>query len=962
MKSTIYHILVAVLGLQLMGCGYFSDDPPQNQVFDIKDMRSQCDLDTEEFNRIFSEDVSLQIKCLEENFNQFVRYVRRDRADQVNEAELTTFVNRFFSLNRDHFLRGLRFLFEINMLLLNDRNESISTENIRPLFQIILNTNKKAVLLTKVLEKTNEKTYLKHKEELLRLFSELTNSILEIANSGNGQQLSSSKINIKEFIKGLNEKFPELEVDEETADSFLFLKKLFLGGNKFEINNAEVKQLLSKSPQIFEIALDLFYLTEETYKATFGEEQNIYTHYQTLIQKMRGLLYPLNDHTMLFKVDDFLIALNSIGLLKKSGDILDSLRTTSNLKILAESFKVNVLGTNPQIFTFKDLKASFSFLEVSTLSIPHYLTIKEKFELLSKASIPEKNQLIQELERELKTLSDKIIHLIAKNTDIPEQQDLLTFVQDINRLTDEEYSLPAEIIDGLFSLKTLFMGGHKNILTKDQLIDFIKKLPKMSSHMLNVAYIKDEELHTGTQKSEFFIKRLGSILSFIHKPSIDEVVFTRDELIHLADYFSKGKEFNIHSYLPSIDAIKVKVLKGTKHQYTTNQIAQFLQIILGGFETSYYFDLSYRNLSWLLKRRSPITYVPSVSLEEFSIFSKQREKELRKIFVHQVKTFRYFRGSNGVAYYGHLIKRNQKGFTEAALVNYIFTILQNSYGKLNERGELVADYKILEGMLLDFNAVLQELGLWTYNFKNFVRNVLLLSDLFQSTSNGTMQLELDETSEFGVLVLQTMTLSNEMLDGLKEIEDSGRAQRESINCKYTLDENNSPAFPIPCHRHFFFKVFFEELNHKKDFPMFYQFYKESTEEELKSFLSDIEGFARDFNDPKVPMAKRDYGLVIGALLNIESTFIRFDQNNDNSLDNEELDQAFEIYRDAIIAVAELDETQHKYAKSIFLYMVKYQQIPTKWQVVNFHYNPFADTEVSAKRIHIGTLLYYLVKK
>lgn len=98
------------------------------------------------------------------------------------------------------------------------------------------------------------------------------------------------------------------------------------------------------------------------------------------------------------------------------------------------------------------------------------------------------------------------------------------------------------------------------------------------------------------------------------------------------------------------------------------------------------------------------------------------------------------------------------------------------------------------------------------------------------------------------------------------------------------------------------------------------------------------------------------------MINIESTFIRFDADNDNLLDTVELEKAFEVYRDAVIKVAKLSEGKEKYAKSIFFYMVKYKKIPSTFQLLNFHYGPWSNHEVKAKRENIGALLYYLVNQ
>ncbi len=145
-----------------------------------------------------------------------------------------------------------------------------------------------------------------------------------------------------------------------------------------------------------------------------------------------------------------------------------------------------------------------------------------------------------------------------------------------------------------------------------------------------------------------------------------------------------------------------------------------------------------------------------------------------------------------------------------------------------------------------------------------------------------------------------------------------------------------------------------------------QKYLQSTPEaEIQRFLIGVEGFARDIPDPKIPMNKRDLTLLLGAMINIETTFLRFDRNNDNIIDNSELDSAFEVYEEAIFSIARLKPDQRKYTKSIFLYMVKNMEIPKtgSWlDSVKFMYFHMWESRktIHAKRLNIGTLLFYLV--
>ena len=136
--------------------------------------------------------------------------------------------------------------------------------------------------------------------------------------------------------------------------------------------------------------------------------------------------------------------------------------------------------------------------------------------------------------------------------------------------------------------------------------------------------------------------------------------------------------------------------------------------------------------------------------------------------------------------------------------------------------------------------------------------------------------------------------------------------------------------------------------------------------EVMEFLTSTEKFARDYPDDSIPMGKRDFALLIGSLLSIESVYLRYDQNRNNIIDQDELNNAFLLFKPALIELSspKLDGDNQKYAKSAFMYLVKYQEIPGTFDLAVFHYNFFRDlfgSDITAQRINIGVILYYLTK-
>lgn len=65
-------------------------------VFDLSDLNSSCQLNTQRLQKILEEDVNKDIACLESNLDQFVKFVRRENPKYISRIELERFVTKFF--------------------------------------------------------------------------------------------------------------------------------------------------------------------------------------------------------------------------------------------------------------------------------------------------------------------------------------------------------------------------------------------------------------------------------------------------------------------------------------------------------------------------------------------------------------------------------------------------------------------------------------------------------------------------------------------------------------------------------------------------------------------------------------------------------------------------------------------------------------------------------------------------
>jgi hypothetical protein len=169
-------------------------------------------------------------------------------------------------------------------------------------------------------------------------------------------------------------------------------------------------------------------------------------------------------------------------------------------------------------------------------------------------------------------------------------------------------------------------------------------------------------------------------------------------------------------------------------------------------------------------------------------------------------------------------------------------------------------------------------------------------------------------------------------------------------------------YKASCYRNFFFPIIFEKYG--KYFKKFSDYILTLKPEEISSYILSVENFARDAVYDKegneLPIKERDLILVFGAMLNIESTFLTYDKDNNNNLNYNELMNAFKTYEQSILFIAKAKTCieVEKFVKPIYLYLVKYEEMPAGLKFLAF-YIFGKEKSIIAYRKNIGKILYYL---
>ena len=569
-------------------------------------------------------------------------------------------------------------------------------------------------------------------------------------------------------------------------------------------------------------------------------------------------------------------------------------------------------------------------------------------------------ELRDQFKNSVSRFSDFTVQIIEKSPGMQQKLNIKKFLMDIGRkLGDKEIN--PEIIDSLIFLKQILVSGDKEVITSGELSRLVAKLPQVLTLAFDLYFAKDSNFATDAELSRFYLINTRSLYTIVDFNQKDFKLFTIDDLLRIAQDFIKDSD--LKTFKPTVAALKSRLIGGDKNSFSLVDFKNILDLGQDYIERSYFNAITYNIYHGALEKNEPITYLQELDLpNQYDVFSARRITELHSDFQDIAINTRYFRtNTNGVPYYGLTYSRNKFGFLEAAQIKWLSSKLLFAYGHKNSKDVQQVSLLEFQTFLNDLKPVLIKFKLWTSS-STFAQNSVLLGDLFQDKSNGDLEINNYEATDYVLMLLSAAAMTDRFAEDMTSHCDSG------IN-------KNDPLFEVGCFNEHFFDLL--KTRFKESLPRLMNYINPNNtpKKELDEYLKGVEGFARDNPNPNLPINKRDSILILGALLNIETTLIRFDKNRNNILDLNELKEAFKVYKSATISLAKLEPHEEKYALSIFLYMVSKMEIPQtgSWMksAMFFAYHQCVSSsicrktfmnKIEAKRLNIGKLLFYLVNQ
>lgn len=782
-------------------------------------------------------------------------------------------------------------------------------------------------LLTEDIKLIPPSEVLERRGAFEQLFKQLTN---EIASRQSEIIELPEVFDLISFAKTVDAELDELNIGSELLDIIGALKVHFVGGESAVFKRSEWLAFQQDFSNYATLYYNLYYLLPVVDATSSSIPELLADVVQSLEEIPRN---PRQSGTFLTRAQ--------VHTLMK--EVIPDTNQRTRYQNLIDSFTTNILRSSPLEITVSDYKKVLSYGKAIVEGIDFYpfhqeqieafKTRPEDYQNIKTAYLARFNQLMLEVEK-LASIPGLI------ENDIYYQDFLFDMA-----IVFDEFELDQELVDDFSPLKTIMLGGRPDTLSQAQALNLVKRLTNLVPWVLDFVYGPEEV------KDELFYVRFMKVfeLQIFDTTSLDQIV-SMDQLLKVASRFI---DLPVVKFKSTLGLLKQKVVGGSQEEFTGQDIGRILNLVSEFFDLGAFNEITYSMMSSRLDNtRTPITLIPAVSSPQYNELNQSKLNTYRELFADVVKKHRYFRNpTDQMQNWSHDIVRNKSGLKELAALKWAISHLVRAWGgpTANAFQGFALSLDQLEQLLVDAKPILEEFGLWTAHFDTFARNTMLLGDLFQNRSNGDQRLDTDELTEYGLMVLSAIELNTRFMTELTKV------------CPAL--SGTSPddwSFHTPCYRPHFFRIIMQEFGFSRYLPMLDRYTRTNPASEVATFLRNVEGFARDVDDEAVPMVRRDFILLIGALINIETTFLRFDSNRDNIVSPNELKEAFKIYEKAIILIAELDEGNEKFAESIFLYMIKNNAIPTRNQLIYFHYSPLVDRDISALRINIGSLLYNLV--
>lgn len=516
----------------------------------------------------------------------------------------------------------------------------------------------------------------------------------------------------------------------------------------------------------------------------------------------------------------------------------------------------------------------------------------------------------------------------------------------LENFTTEDNREDMEKVKKVLFVKKLILGGTKEELTHVELERALLNLEPLLTIALDGIRFKylTVDQNQLIEMLNTDVKELDGLINEGALGNRDrQVLFTIDEAVDAIRQFVEKDDFDVDKLDNLIREAKKIVMGGNTAEVKGSEMKALFNHGKTILRHGQAFHSMYLYEPFFVALEAP--FPVRLNFDDYRHNYPNNQEEL-KTFARIVKHYRFMKGEFLSPYYTAAYKRNADAIFEIYAIEYVLDLIFKTFGAPTP-GETpqhpfkyTLDQFQMHAIFKKFTKDLVELDLVNPLWPTITAdNVSLLATLFQYQSDDNKVMDVNEASEFGVSLIGALKMTDSMTTYFKGKKcEFDQFNRVEPNCmrRYFL--------PSICDGYRkYMPLLFSSINAPKICENI------DTEDEFnKKFIYFAEVAARpcmnytDGAKEEIWYTEGDLTAMIMVVLHSETTVLRWDVNNNNILESDEVMKAYPIYSTALDGFLETRPAIiKKFKKQIYQYLVKYEEVPDEknfksvWKFIKF---------------------------
>lgn len=309
-------IILFLLSLLTLSC---SNDLKKSEIKKEKfSLPLSCEIDSDAFSNIVKENIEPEIDCLGETFEFFIEAVKTDRPGYLSKKELLNFAKQQMPEQVDNLNVAVKAMFYVGQLMFAEDGQYLHGDHVKDIIDILKVVNREiiSIYFNLVTDKLSHPLsyHQKKRSEGMAAVEKIVESMKKVFKK---ERTQVDKVSILDFLQlfQTDKNFDTIEV----AKSFLFAKKLLIGGESHSITHTEFLSIIENLPHLVSLAFDIIRFE----KISFENEAGWIEFFKAIIVHARENIIQkdLNTNEVIFTTRELLNGLKSIKRLEP--DMID---------------------------------------------------------------------------------------------------------------------------------------------------------------------------------------------------------------------------------------------------------------------------------------------------------------------------------------------------------------------------------------------------------------------------------------------------------------------------------------------------------------------------------------------------------------------------------------------------------------------------------------------------------------